>query len=577
MSTQPAVKNAIQSSTARMLENTFRVDPNLKRWLFILLLNPEFMDVAYHSQLQLLCMWWARLEPRHIQTLKRWMEEELEHTLLETMLQRFQNLITVTVISEEKLLDYNFLVQHQKMPSVILAMDRVFQVNSTWRKRGKPHLSPDAFYNVAINEVLEEPEERYMFEDYKHWRKSWTDDSGRFCFARYPFILDPANKKELLTWDAKVQQQLSYRRTMTNALMAGLDTAMPYLLLRVDRSDLINSCMTTLVTASSIELKKPLKVHFNGEEGIDEGGLRAEFFQLIIEQLFDPLFGMFQLNEESRTYWFRGDSLESEMEYELIGSLVGIAIYNDVILNLAFPGVVYKKLLGQAPTLEDFAQIDPALTNGLQQLLAMEGNVEEILCRSFVVEKEVYGETKVVELKEGGQDIPVTNDNREEFVQLYLNYAMNTSVARQYNAFRAGFMNVCDGKPLRLFQPEELELLIRGSEELDFEELEAVTRYDDGFEEDSATIRFFWEVVHEMKLPDQKKLLEFCTGSDRVPIKGLGSMSFTISKNGTDPTKLPTSHTCFNHLLLPVYENKAQLEKALYAGHHMKSVQIASF
>ena len=66
-----------------------------------------------------------------------------------------------------------------------------------------------------------------------------------------------------------------------------------------------------------------------------------------------------------------------------------------------------------------------------------------------------------------------------------------------------------------------------------------------------------------MKLEDQKKLLEFATGSDRVPINGLGAMQFTISKNGTDVSKLPTSHTCFNHLLLPAYTSKAQLEKAL--------------
>ncbi len=40
-----------------------------------------------------------------------------------------------------------------------------------------------------------------------------------------------------------------------------------------------------------IDLRKQLRVEFHGEEGIDEGGLQKEFFQLIVEQLFDPMFG----------------------------------------------------------------------------------------------------------------------------------------------------------------------------------------------------------------------------------------------------------------------------------------------
>jgi len=122
---------------------------------------------------------------------------------------------------------------------------------------------------------------------------------------------------------------------------------------------------------------------------------------------------------------------------------------------------------------------------------------------------------------------------------------------------------VCDGEPLKMFRWEELELLICGSPELDFEAFEASARYEDGFTEDSPTIRQFWSVVHEMKLEDKKKLLCFCTGSDRVPIKGLGKIKFTISKNGPDSDRLPTSHTCFNHLLLPEYGTRDKLKKYL--------------
>jgi len=73
----------------------------------------------------------------------------------------------------------------------------------------------------------------------------------------------------------------------------------------------------------------------------------------------------------------------------------------------------------------------------------------------------------------------------------------------------------------------------------------------------------FWEIVHGMSVEDKKKLLFFCTGSDRSPIKGLGSMTFVISRNGPDSDRLPTAHTCFNHLLLPEYSDKEKLRVCL--------------
>ncbi len=80
-------------------------------------------------------------------------------------------------------------------------------------------------------------------------------------------------------------------------------------------------------------------------------------------------------------------------------------------------------------------------------------------------------------------------------------------------------------------------------------------------------VQLLWEVIHELPLELKKKFLFFSTGSDRVPIKGLGNLNFVISRNGTDESRLPSAHTCFNHLLLPEYQSKekllAQLMKAI--------------
>lgn len=41
------------------------------------------------------------------------------------------------------------------------------------------------------------------------------------------------------------------------------------------------------------DLKKQLVVEFEGEQGVDEGGVSKEFFQLIVEEIFNPDYGMF--------------------------------------------------------------------------------------------------------------------------------------------------------------------------------------------------------------------------------------------------------------------------------------------
>jgi ubiquitin-protein ligase E3 A len=73
------------------------------------------------------------------------------------------------------------------------------------------------------------------------------------------------------------------------------------------------------------------------------------------------------------------------------------------------------------------------------------------------------------------------------------------------------------------------------------------------------------QTVHALDDAQQKRLLFFITGSDRVPIKGLAHLSppFVISRNGAEDSRLPTAHTCFNHLLLPAYSNKGTLQQRL--------------
>ena len=114
-----------------------------------------------------------------------------------------------------------------------------------------------------------------------------------------------------------------------------------------------------------------------------------------------------------------------------------------------------------------------------------------------------------------------------------------------------------------MLEPEDLEMLVCGSTKLDFDELEKITVYQDGYTKESTTIKRFWEVIKEFTDEEKRKFLAFCTGCDRAPINGLGSIKFYISKHGDNDLFLPSVHTCFNHLLIPDYSSKEILREKL--------------
>jgi hypothetical protein len=139
------------------------------------------------------------------------------------------------------------------------------------------------------------------------------------------------------------------------------------------------------------EFKKPLKVIFDDEDGVDAGGVRKEFYQVMTKQLFNPGYGMFRDHEDSRLLWFNSDSLESSQEFELVGLLMGVAIYNSIIIDLKLPMVVYKKLMipNYKSTLEDLKILQPTLAHGLQALLDFDGDVFATFGSTFSITYEV--------------------------------------------------------------------------------------------------------------------------------------------------------------------------------------------
>ncbi|KAJ3388042.1 putative E3 ubiquitin-protein ligase HTD2 [Lobulomyces angularis] len=409
------------------------------------------------------------------------------------------------------------------------------------------------FYNETIEGTLD------MKEDYPRWK-----GKDGFSFCDCPFLLGTASKAEILKVECLVHMRHELQDSFFRALFIGVNS--PYLQIEVRRTQVVRDTLFQLVGKSTHDLRKQLRVSFVGEEGIDEGGVQKEFFQIIVKDMFNKNYGMFHLQEDSRLHWFSSDYLndpETLQEYNLIGRLLGLAIYNGVNLNISFPLALYKKLLKFPLNLDDLKEIDPLLGRGLEQLLKFDGDVEETFNRNFQVEYVTpSGQRLTIDLKENGENIMVNEKNRTEFVKLYINFYFNSNVEKQFRAFYEGFNYVMEGSALSLFRAEELQELVCGSAHLDFEALENVTQYD-GYTKDDRIIKDFWELVHEMTEEEKKKLLFFTTGSDRVPVGGLSKLQFVIARNGADSDRLPTSHTCYNVLLLSDYASKQKLSDRL--------------
>ncbi|XP_065205619.1 ubiquitin-protein ligase E3A isoform X2 [Planococcus citri] len=432
-----------------------------------------------------------------------------------------------------------------------------------------PFLPFTEFYNEPLSDAIE------MDKDYSNYKNALRNEGASssrsesksidqlFSFMTHPFILTPATKTLGLFYDNRIRMY-SERKICVLQAMAG-HPPNPYLKLKIRRDHLIEDALMRLELScheSPQDFKKQLMVEFEGEQGMDEGGISKEFFQLIVEEIFNPDYGMFVFDSDTQTCWFNSTSFENESQYKLIGLVLGLAIYNSIILDVRFPMVVYKKLLGKKGIFSDLEDFNPVIYNSLKSLLDhQDDDVEDVYMQTFRISfTDIFGNVVYHDLLPEGDKIPVSLYNKKHFVDLYADFLLNKSISKQFNAFRKGFRMVTDESPMKyLFRPDEIEILICGSKNFDFNELQESTRYDGGYDSSTQIIKNFWEFAHSLSLENQRKLLQFTTGSDRIPVGGLGQLHMIIARNGPDSDRLPTAHTCFNVLLLPEYNTKEKL------------------
>ncbi|KAF3359558.1 hypothetical protein VDGD_01943 [Verticillium dahliae] len=421
--------------------------------------------------------------------------------------------------------------------------------------------------------------------------EAWETKRSKFAFCQYPFLLSIWAKSQILEYDARRQMTTKARDAFFDSIMTRKNVTQ-HLTLDVRRDCLVEdslAAVSEVIGSGGEDIKKRLRIEFRGEEGYDAGGLRKEWFLLLVREVFNPEHGLFTYDEESQLCYFNPNSFETSDQFFLVGVVIGLAIYNSTILDVALPPFAYRKLLAAAPissipssahprpvmtyNLEDLAEWRPRLAAGLKQLLDYDGDVEETFGLDFVVPVEKYGTVLQVPLCPGGEWKSVTNANRREFVDCYVRYLLDHAVTRQFEPFKRGFYTVCGGNALSLFRPEEIELLVRGSDTaLDIDSLRAAAEYDNwGTKNPDGTepvIGWFWDTFKSAKPSEQRKLLSFITGSDRIPAMGAALLPIKISCLGEDEERYPIARTCFNMLSLRRYGSQERLEHMLWTAVH---------
>ncbi|KAM3679594.1 NEDD4-like E3 ubiquitin-protein ligase WWP1 isoform 3-T5 [Ammospiza maritima maritima] len=322
------------------------------------------------------------------------------------------------------------------------------------------------------------------------------------------------------------------------------------------------------------DLRRRLYVIFRGEEGLDYGGLAREWFFLLSHEVLNPMYCLFEYAGKSN-YCLQINPASTINPDHLsyfcfIGRFIAMALFHGKFIDTGFSLPFYKRMLSKKLTIKDLESIDTEFYNSL--IWIRDNNIEECnLEMYFCVDMELLGKVTSHELKSGGSNILVTEENKEEYIGLMAEWRFSRGVREQTKAFLDGFNEVVPLQWLHYFDEKELEVMLCGMQEVDLADWQRNTVYRH-YTRNSKQIIWFWQFVKETDNEVRMRLLQFVTGTCRLPLGGFaelmgsnGPQKFCIEKVGKE-TWLPRSHTCFNRLDLPPYKSYEQLkEKLLFA------------
>ncbi|CAF0902584.1 unnamed protein product [Adineta ricciae] len=452
--------------------------------------------------------------------------------------------------------------------------ERVFFIDhinkrTTWidPRTGKPSPLPAAQRELNQNGPLPEqwevrtlPDGRVYYIDHLNKTTTWTDP--RIAGPTVPYSRD---------YEAKYRQFRRYLPRPRSNVGNQVE-------LHINRKDIMETSFRAVMGARDPEvLKARLWVVFDGERGLDYGGLSREWFLVLSREVFNPYYGLFEYsaidNYTLQVNPLSGIFNEEHIKYfRFIGRIIAMAIYHGKLLEAFFIRPFYKMLLSKPITLADMESVDREYYQSLKYII---DNDPADLDLYFVVSEEILGELREHELKPDGQHIQVTDANKQEYIDLVINYRFVQRIATQMNALKQGFQDILSLDTIKMFDEKEVELLISGLGEINVNDWRTYTMYKGGYTPDNVVIQWFWKAIGSFNMEERTRFLQFVTGTSRLPMNGFrelwgssGPQLFTIERWG-DRTKLPRAHTCFNRIDLPPYESYQELRQKLVQAMEM--------
>uniref|UniRef100_A0A2I3G8J8 HECT-type E3 ubiquitin transferase n=1 Tax=Nomascus leucogenys TaxID=61853 RepID=A0A2I3G8J8_NOMLE len=393
------------------------------------------------------------------------------------------------------------------------------------------------------------------------WEIRYTREGVRYFVdhnTRTTTFKDPRNGKSSVTKGGpQIAYERSFRWKLAHFRYLCQSNALPsHVKINVSRQTLFEDSFQQIMALKPYDLRRRLYVIFRGEEGLDYGGLAREWFFLLSHEVLNPMYCLFeyagknnyclQINPAST---INPDHLSY---FCFIGRFIAMALFHGKFIDTGFSLPFYKRMLSKKLTIKDLESIDTEFYNSL------------IWIRERTIE--VLGVFKYFT-----SHINYLFLNTIFIFSLMTEWRFSRGVQEQTKAFLDGFNEVVPLQWLQYFDEKELEVMLCGMQEVDLADWQRNTVYRH-YTRNSKQIIWFWQFVKETDNEVRMRLLQFVTGTCRLPLGGFaelmgsnGPQKFCIEKVGKD-TWLPRSHTCFNRLDLPPYKSYEQLkEKLLFA------------
>ncbi|XP_037550223.1 NEDD4-like E3 ubiquitin-protein ligase WWP1 [Nematolebias whitei] len=410
------------------------------------------------------------------------------------------------------------------------------------------------------------------------WEIRYTREGVRYFVdhnTRTTTFSDPRTGKSSVTKGPQIAYERSFRWKLAHFRYLCQSNALPsHVKITVSRQTLFEDSFQQIMALKPYDLRRRLYVIFRGEEGLDYGGLAREWFFLLSHEVLNPMYCLFEYAGKSN-YCLQINPASAINPDHLsyfcfIGRFIAMALFHGKFIDTGFSLPFYKRMLNKKLILKDLESIDPEFYNSL--IWIRDNNIEECgLEMYFSVDMEILGKITSHDLKPDGTNILVTEENKEEYISLMAEWRFSRGVEGQTKAFLDGFNEVVPLQWLQYFDEKELEVMLCGMQEVDLQDWQRNTVYRH-YTRNSKQIIWFWQLVKEVDNEVRLRLMQFVTGTCRLPLGGFaelmgsnGPQKFCIEKVGKD-TWLPRSHTCFNRLDLPPYKSYEQLkEKLLFA------------